>query len=76
MYRWDDAETSANKGDRDNYNSIRWTPLNGLMLKVLYGTSPISMQCNQSDGTRFPVRTSFLLCLYGIYVHLLLLRHK
>ncbi|KAL4219402.1 hypothetical protein ACF0H5_021982 [Mactra antiquata] len=53
MNQWDVDKTSPNKGDRDNYQSIRWTPLTTVLLKTLYKTAPIAMQCNQSDGTRF-----------------------
>jgi len=38
----------------DNYNSIEWTPFRGSLLADFYNESPIDMQCNQSDGTRFP----------------------
>ncbi|XP_060594958.1 dopamine beta-hydroxylase-like [Ruditapes philippinarum] len=54
MNNWDFDKTSPAKGDRANYQSIRWTPLTTLLLKTMYMTSPISMQCNQSDGNRFP----------------------
>lgn len=54
MQRWDLDKTGPDIGDRANYQSIRWTPLTTLLLTTLYDTSPISMQCNQSDGTRFP----------------------
>ena len=29
--------------------------MNVELLKTFYETAPLSMQCNQSDGTRFPV---------------------
>ncbi|XP_041369835.1 dopamine beta-hydroxylase-like [Gigantopelta aegis] len=54
MNRMEKMPTSAKKGDIDNYNSIDWTPLNSHLLKHLYATSPLSMQCNQSNGDRFP----------------------
>ncbi|XP_045209562.2 dopamine beta-hydroxylase-like [Mercenaria mercenaria] len=54
MNKWDLDDTMPSKGDRANYQSIRWTPLTTTLLKTLYMTSPISMQCNQSDGHRFP----------------------
>ncbi|KAK3600154.1 hypothetical protein CHS0354_012277 [Potamilus streckersoni] len=54
MNKWNDDNTSPVKGDRANYNSIRWSRLHAYLLNVLYTTSPLSMQCNQSDGSRFP----------------------
>ncbi|XP_052224126.1 dopamine beta-hydroxylase-like [Dreissena polymorpha] len=54
--KWDLDPTNPKAGDRANYQSIRWTPLTSLLLKTLYRTSPISMQCNKSDGSRFPGR--------------------
>lgn len=39
---------------RANYLSIHpWTPLRVKALNALYTESPISMQCNRSDGNRF-----------------------
>ncbi|KAH3798087.1 hypothetical protein DPMN_151677 [Dreissena polymorpha] len=58
--RWDLDPTNPKAGDRANYQSIRWTPLTSLLLKTLYRTSPISMQCNKSDGSRFPVNCRFV----------------
>ncbi|ELU08648.1 hypothetical protein CAPTEDRAFT_141249 [Capitella teleta] len=46
--------TSAKMGVSDNYNAVNWTPVNVELLRAFYDTSPISMQCNQSDGNRFP----------------------
>ncbi|CAL8069880.1 unnamed protein product [Orchesella dallaii] len=37
-----------------NYNGIEWTPFRAKLLSDFYNKSPIDMQCNQSDGTRFP----------------------
>ncbi|KAL5011858.1 hypothetical protein ScPMuIL_010409 [Solemya velum] len=54
MHGWDGAATSRDQGIQDNYNAIDWTPLNVHLLKTLYDSSPLSMQCNQSDGRRFP----------------------
>lgn len=56
MKRWDKDKTSKEKGYRDNFYSIRWTPLTSHLLDNLFQTSPLSMQCNKSDGTRFPGR--------------------
>ena len=38
----------------DNYNGIQWTPFRAKLLSDFYNSSPIDMQCNQSDGSRFP----------------------
>lgn len=38
----------------DNYNAIHWTPFRANVLENYYNESPIDMQCNQSDGSRFP----------------------
>lgn len=45
---------SPEAGDRANYKNIDWSPMNADFLKNLYAISPLSMQCNKSDGTRFP----------------------
>ena len=50
--------TSPDKGISDNYHSVRWTPLNVHLLKAFYQRAPLSVQCNQSDGSRFPVSLS------------------
>jgi hypothetical protein len=65
---WDFDKTSPAKGDRANYQSIRWTPLTTLLLKTMYMTSPISMQCNQSDGNRFQV--SLLAYVYELQYYI------
>ncbi|XP_059162618.1 dopamine beta-hydroxylase-like [Physella acuta] len=41
-------------GDRSNYRHVEWSSNNVALLQDLYATSPLSMQCNKSDGTRFP----------------------
>ncbi|RWS14424.1 Dopamine beta-hydroxylase-like protein, partial [Dinothrombium tinctorium] len=46
--------TSKNKSVRENYHAIRWTPYTSKFLHRLYNTAPLSMQCNQSSGERFP----------------------
>ena len=38
----------------ENYQSITWTPARSNVLHQMYMESPISMQCNQSSGDRFP----------------------
>ncbi|BFZ20585.1 hypothetical protein BsWGS_23624 [Bradybaena similaris] len=50
-------------GDRANYKNIDWSPANVHLLKTFYDISTLSMQCNKSDGSRFPgdwehIRTS------------------
>ncbi|KAK3855978.1 hypothetical protein Pcinc_037654 [Petrolisthes cinctipes] len=54
MKRWELQETSDDLGWRENYHAIRWTPLRANMLGDMYLNSPLSMQCNQSNGDRFP----------------------
>ena len=64
--RYQGERTSSSYGISDNYKAINWTPMNVHLLKTFYDTAPLSMQCNQSDGTRFPV-TAALSLLDGIY---------
>ena len=52
--RWEDQPTSAEKGVAENYNAIQWTALRSVTLERFYTISPVSMQCNQSSGERFP----------------------
>lgn len=53
-YKWDNMSISYMASPRDNYLSITpWTRLRANTLHDLYTESPISMQCNKSDGTRF-----------------------
>ncbi|XP_064458103.1 dopamine beta-hydroxylase-like isoform X2 [Ornithodoros turicata] len=46
--------TSTKKGISDNYKSIPWTPYQVDFLRHFYDDMPLSMQCNQSSGARFP----------------------
>ncbi|GAB1598046.1 hypothetical protein Ahia01_000081500 [Argonauta hians] len=52
--QWDGDNINLSKGYRSSFNSIRWTPLTSHLLDKLYRSSPLSMQCNQSNGDRFP----------------------
>ncbi|CAK1580485.1 unnamed protein product [Parnassius mnemosyne] len=53
-HRWDNMPISYLSPPRANYLSIKpWTPLRASALNALYTESPISMQCNKSDGNRF-----------------------
>uniref|UniRef100_A0A2C9LHW4 DOMON domain-containing protein n=1 Tax=Biomphalaria glabrata TaxID=6526 RepID=A0A2C9LHW4_BIOGL len=54
LNRLEDAKVYPDAGDRANYVNINWTPVNAQLLDELYATSPLSMQCNRSDGVRFP----------------------
>ena len=54
VYRWEKQPTSPTKGVSDNYKSVDWTPLRAGTLLDYYTEAPISMQCNQSSGDRFP----------------------
>ncbi|XP_049873165.1 tyramine beta-hydroxylase [Pectinophora gossypiella] len=52
--RWDNMSICYKASPRMNYLSIHpWTPLRVNSLNTLYTESPISMQCNKSDGHRF-----------------------
>lgn len=41
-------------GVSDNYKAIEWTALRANTLMDYYTVAPLSMQCNQSSGERFP----------------------
>nr|AKL78855.1 tyramine beta hydroxylase [Chilo suppressalis] len=52
--QWDNMTISYEGSPRENYLAVNpWTPLRANALKELYTESPISMQCNKSDGNRF-----------------------
>ncbi|XP_034831774.1 tyramine beta-hydroxylase isoform X1 [Maniola hyperantus] len=52
--RWDNISIDFAAPPRANYLAIApWTPLRAKALHMLYTESPISMQCNKSDGNRF-----------------------
>ncbi|XP_022668942.1 dopamine beta-hydroxylase-like isoform X1 [Varroa destructor] len=46
--------TSARKPISENYKSIDWSPYNVRLLAEFYAQMPLSMQCNRSNGDRFP----------------------
>ena len=46
-YSETDTET---KSVKENFNSIRWTPLTKSILSQLYDIAPITLSCNKSDG--------------------------
>ncbi|KAI1289348.1 Dopamine beta-hydroxylase [Halotydeus destructor] len=48
------TNTSSHKGIGQNFNSVHWSPNKSKLLSQLYHTSPLSMQCNHSNGQRFP----------------------
>ncbi|XP_045032302.1 dopamine beta-hydroxylase [Daphnia magna] len=52
--QWDKQPTSPSNGVSDNYHAIEWTRLRAETLRDYYSMAPISMQCNQSSGERFP----------------------
>lgn len=54
MNAYHGAPTSDWKGISDNYKSIPWTRHNVRLLNQVYNAMPLSMQCNQSSGARFP----------------------
>ncbi|KAG8195957.1 hypothetical protein JTE90_028931 [Oedothorax gibbosus] len=54
MNQYNDENTSDSKGVDENYHSIHWSQANADFLHHLYSSAPLSMQCNQSSGDRFP----------------------
>nr|BAT68975.1 tyramine beta-hydroxylase [Ambigolimax valentianus] len=54
LNRLEGADVSPAAGYRANYQNIDWSPANVNLLQMLYVTSYLSMQCNKSDGSRFP----------------------
>ncbi|KAK3791493.1 hypothetical protein RRG08_055517 [Elysia crispata] len=48
------ANVSPAMGYRASYTNIEWTAVTTDLLDQLYATSPLSMQCNASDGGRLP----------------------
>ncbi|XP_054157733.1 dopamine beta-hydroxylase-like [Oppia nitens] len=45
---------ASNGSVRENFQSIHWNPNRVQFLDRLYRLAPLSMQCNQSSGQRFP----------------------
>lgn len=60
------APTSSKGGISYNYGSVPWTPYNINFLEKVYQQMPLSMQCNQSSGARFPVSSTTALSLVGM----------
>ncbi|XP_054721644.1 dopamine beta-hydroxylase-like [Uloborus diversus] len=54
MNEYNDESTSDTKDVGENYHSIHWSQNNADFLHHLYSNAPLSMQCNQSSGDRFP----------------------
>lgn len=54
LHEMEGDPTSQRASPADNYEAIAWTPLKVNLLTSLYGESPLSVQCNMSDGRRFP----------------------
>ncbi|GFY62751.1 tyramine beta-hydroxylase [Trichonephila inaurata madagascariensis] len=54
MKQYNDEATSESKGVDENYHSIHWSQANADFLHHLFYNAPLSMQCNQSSGDRFP----------------------
>ncbi len=53
MSRIDLAHTNlATKSVKENFDSIRWTPLTKSILSQLYDIAPVALSCNSSDGAR------------------------
>ncbi|CAH1109286.1 unnamed protein product [Psylliodes chrysocephalus] len=54
MNEWEDQPTSPEKGISENYKSIEWNKMRVQLLDEVYNEAPLSMQCNMSNGDRFP----------------------
>ncbi|XP_021938401.1 dopamine beta-hydroxylase [Zootermopsis nevadensis] len=54
LHEWEGQATGPDLGISDNYESVNWSPMRARILHELYHESPLSMQCNQSTGERFP----------------------
>lgn len=54
IFSWDNQPTSPHLGVSDNYKAVEWTGLRANTLMDYYTVAPLSMQCNQSSGDRFP----------------------
>ncbi|XP_063221967.1 tyramine beta-hydroxylase [Bacillus rossius redtenbacheri] len=54
LREWEGQPTSPQQGVSDNYRAVQWTPMRAHVLSEVYRESPLSMQCNQSSGERFP----------------------
>ncbi|XP_075227699.1 tyramine beta hydroxylase [Lycorma delicatula] len=54
MNKLEKQKTRDDLGISDNYKAIEWSPLRVEVLDYLYKESPIYMQCNQSNGERYP----------------------
>ncbi|PSN45176.1 Dopamine beta-hydroxylase [Blattella germanica] len=54
LHEWEGQATGPHLGISDNYKAVNWTPMRAKVLHELYHETPLSMQCNQSTGERFP----------------------
>nr|CAD7448509.1 unnamed protein product [Timema bartmani] len=54
LREWEDQHTSSSQGISSNYQAVDWTPMRSHVLEQMYQQFPLSMQCNQSSGERFP----------------------
>ncbi|XP_076359948.1 tyramine beta hydroxylase [Tachypleus tridentatus] len=54
MNEYHDEATALDRSVHENYHAIHWSQHNADFLNRLYQSAPISMQCNQSSGDRFP----------------------
>ncbi|CAG2067200.1 unnamed protein product, partial [Timema podura] len=54
LREWEDQQTSSSQGISSNYQAVDWTPMRSHVLEQMYQQFPLSMQCNQSSGERFP----------------------
>ncbi|XP_069676915.1 tyramine beta-hydroxylase [Periplaneta americana] len=54
LHEWEGQATEPELGISDNYKAVQWSPMRAHVLQELYHETPLSMQCNQSTGERFP----------------------
>uniref|UniRef100_A0A8D8RMC2 Tyramine beta-hydroxylase n=1 Tax=Cacopsylla melanoneura TaxID=428564 RepID=A0A8D8RMC2_9HEMI len=54
MHDWEGDRTNPDKGISYNYNAIDWSPAKTRLLQEFFDQSTMSMQCNQSNGLKFP----------------------
>ncbi|KAL8625948.1 hypothetical protein ACOMHN_012540 [Nucella lapillus] len=54
LNKMENQTTSPRNTPSQNFAAIQWSPLNVHLLTSLYQEAPLSMQCEQPDGRRFP----------------------
>ncbi|KAL1516807.1 hypothetical protein ABEB36_000660 [Hypothenemus hampei] len=54
MREWEDQSTTPVQTISENYKVIKWNKMRVQLLNEVYHEAPLSMQCNTSNGDRFP----------------------